>query len=97
MKEELELVQQITTPAQQGAVTAYIEKTKQRSERDRQSDVKSISGVFTGAYALHPFTQERVPIWVGDYVLAGYGSQKVFIHWPASGKGIADGLRAERK
>ena len=74
---ELELVQQITTPEQHEAVTAYIEKTKQRSERDRQADVKSISGVFTGAYALHPFTQERVPIWIGDYVLAGYGTGAV--------------------
>jgi leucyl-tRNA synthetase len=74
---ELELVQQITTPEQLEAVTAYIEKTKQRSERDRQADVKSISGVFTGAYALHPFTQERVPIWIGDYVLAGYGTGAV--------------------
>ena len=74
---ELELVQQITTSEQKEAVETYIEKTRQRSERERQADVKSISGVFTGAYALHPFTQERVPIWIGDYVLAGYGTGAV--------------------
>lgn len=74
---ELELVQQITTPEQKEAVEDYIEKTRQRSERERQADVKSISGVFTGAYARHPFTQERVPIWIGDYVLAGYGTGAV--------------------
>ena len=74
---ELDLVQKITTTAQSEAVNAYIEKTKQRSERDRQSDVKNISGVFTGAYAIHPFTQQKVPIWIGDYVLAGYGTGAV--------------------
>lgn len=74
---ELELVQQITTDAQKEAVQAYIEATAQRSERDRMADVKTISGVFTGAYALHPFTQKRIPIWIGDYVLAGYGTGAV--------------------
>ena len=74
---ELELVQQITTPEQQQVVIDYIEKTKQRSERERQADVKTISGVFTGAFAIHPFTQERIPIWIGDYVLAGYGTGAV--------------------
>ena len=74
---ELELVQQITTDEQRSAVNAYIEQTQQRSERDRMADVKSISGVFTGAYALHPLTQERIPIWIGDYVLAGYGTGAV--------------------
>ncbi len=73
----MELVQQITTPEQQEVVIDYIEKTKQRSERERQADVKTISGVFTGAYAIHPFTQERIPIWIGDYVLAGYGTGAV--------------------
>ena len=74
---ELELVKAITTAEQQQAVEAYIEKSAQRSERDRIADVKTISGVFTGAYALHPLTQERVPIWIGDYVLAGYGTGAV--------------------
>ena len=74
---ELALVQEITTKAQKAEVTAYVEKTKQRSERDRQADVKSITGVFTGAYAIHPFTQQKVPIWIGDYVLAGYGTGAV--------------------
>ena len=74
---ELELVQRITTEDQKAAVTAYIEQTKQRSERGRQADVKSITGVFTGAYAQHPFTQEAIPIWIGDYVLAGYGTGAV--------------------
>ena len=74
---ELDLVQEITTPAQKKAVDAYIEQTSQRTERDRMADVKTISGVFTGAYATHPLTQERVPIWIGDYVLAGYGTGAV--------------------
>ncbi|MEL0225993.1 MAG: leucine--tRNA ligase [Flavobacteriaceae bacterium] len=74
---ELELVKAITTAEQKEAVEAYIEKSAQRSERDRMADVKTISGVFTGAYALHPLTQDRVPIWIGDYVLAGYGTGAV--------------------
>ena len=74
---ELELVKAITTAEQKEVVEAYIEKSAQRSERDRMADVKTISGVFTGAYALHPLTQERVPIWIGDYVLAGYGTGAV--------------------
>ena len=74
---ELELVQKITTPDQKEAVDAYVASTAQRSERDRMADVKTISGVFTGAYALHPLTQEKVPIWIGDYVLAGYGTGAV--------------------
>ena len=74
---EHELVKQITTPEQALAVDAYIEATTKRSERERMSDVKSISGVFTGAYATHPFTNEPIPIWIGDYVLAGYGTGAV--------------------
>ena len=74
---ELELVKAITTAEQKEVVEAYIEKSAQRSERDRMADVKTVSGVFTGAYALHPLTQERVPIWIGDYVLAGYGTGAV--------------------
>ena len=74
---EHELVLKITTEAQLKAVKDYIEATAKRSERDRMSDVKTISGVFTGAYALHPFTGDLIPVWIGDYVLAGYGTGAV--------------------
>jgi leucyl-tRNA synthetase len=74
---EHELVSKITTAAQKADVEAYIEKTAKRSERDRMADVKTISGVFTGAYAEHPFTKEPVQIWIGDYVLASYGTGAV--------------------
>ena len=74
---EHELVAKLTTPEQKDAVEAYIEKTAKRSERERMADVKTISGVFTGAYAEHPFTKEPVAIWIGDYVLAGYGTGAV--------------------
>jgi leucyl-tRNA synthetase len=74
---EHELVAQITTPEQKEAVEAYIEATAKRSERERMADVKTISGVFTGAFAEHPFTKEPIPIWIGDYVLAGYGTGAV--------------------
>ncbi|KOP37660.1 leucine--tRNA ligase [Flavobacterium sp. WLB] len=74
---EHDLVAKITTPEQKAAVEAYIEKTAKRSERERMADVKTISGVFTGAYAEHPFTKEAIPVWIGDYVLAGYGTGAV--------------------
>jgi leucyl-tRNA synthetase len=74
---EHDLVAKITTPAQKAAVEAYVEATAKRSERERMADVKTISGVFTGAYAEHPFTKEPVQIWIGDYVLAGYGTGAV--------------------
>ncbi|SDE94511.1 leucine--tRNA ligase [Cellulophaga baltica] len=74
---EHELVAKITTPEQKAEVEAYIEATAKRSERERMADVKTISGAFTGAYAEHPFTKEPVPIWIGDYVLAGYGTGAV--------------------
>jgi len=74
---EHELTAQITTPEQKAEVEAYIEQTAKRSERERMADVKTISGAFTGAYAAHPFTQEPIPIWIGDYVLAGYGTGAV--------------------
>jgi leucyl-tRNA synthetase len=74
---EHELVTQITTSEQKEAVEAYIEATAKRSERERMADVKTISGVFTGAYAEHPITKEPIPIWIGDYVLAGYGTGAV--------------------
>lgn len=74
---EHQLVKFITSPEQKQAVEEYIEATSKRSERERMADVKNISGVFTGAYAEHPITQEPIPIWLGDYVLAGYGTGAV--------------------
>ena len=74
---ELDLVAKITTNKQKAEVEAYIQATAKRSERDRMADVKTISGAFTGAYAEHPFTKEPIPIWIGDYVLAGYGTGAV--------------------
>ena len=74
---EHELVGKITTPEQQEAVKAYVEASARRSERDRLADVKTISGVFTGGYAVHPLTGEDIPVWIGDYVLAGYGTGAV--------------------
>jgi len=74
---EHELVSKITSPTQKAAVEAYVEATAKRSERERMADVKSISGVFTGAFAEHPFTKEPIPVWIGDYVLAGYGTGAV--------------------
>ncbi|GEP51503.1 hypothetical protein FNO01nite_21750 [Flavobacterium noncentrifugens] len=74
---EHELVSKITTPEWRESVEQYVEATSKRSERERMADVKTISGVFTGAYAEHPFTKEPIPVWVGDYVLAGYGTGAV--------------------
>ncbi len=74
---EHELVEKITTNAQREAVLAYVEESKNRSDRERMADIKRISGVFTGAYAIHPFTGNQIPVWVGDYVLAGYGTGAV--------------------
>lgn len=74
---EHELVAEITTDAQKTEIAAYIEHTKKRSERDRMADVKTVSGAFTGAYAINPFNNEKVPIYIADYVLAGYGTGAV--------------------
>ncbi|GGK23027.1 hypothetical protein GCM10007962_16550 [Yeosuana aromativorans] len=74
---EHELVSKITTPEQKAEVEAYVEATAKRSERDRMADVKTITGAFTGAYVEHPFTKEPIPVWIGDYVLAGYGTGAV--------------------
>ena len=74
---EHELVAKITTADQKAMVEAYVEATAKRSERDRMADVKTISGAFTGAYAIHPFTGDKVEIWIGDYVLASYGTGAV--------------------
>ena len=70
---ESELVDRLTTPEQRAEVQAYVEATKKRTERERIADRK-VSGVFTGAYAINPLTGGAVPIWVSDYVLAGYGT-----------------------
>ncbi|MDX1903482.1 MAG: class I tRNA ligase family protein [Thermonemataceae bacterium] len=74
---ENELVSEITTQTQKAEVEAYIEKASNRSERDRMADVKTVSGVFTGSYAINPFTNEQIPVWVAEYVLAGYGTGAV--------------------
>ncbi|MBO4600558.1 MAG: leucine--tRNA ligase [Bacteroidales bacterium] len=71
---EHEMIDRITTPQQRAEVEAYVAWAKNRSERERQAEVKRVSGVFTGAFAVNPLTGERIPIWVSDYVLAGYGT-----------------------
>ena len=71
------LVPLITTEGQRTEVEAYITATAKRSERDRMADTKTVSGAFTGAYALHPLTGKELPIWIGDYVLASYGTGAV--------------------
>ena len=70
---ESELVPELTTEAQKAEVEAYLDRTKKRTERERISDRK-VTGVFSGSYAINPFTGEAVPIWISDYVLAGYGT-----------------------
>ena len=70
---ESELVAQLTTEAQRADVEAYLEATKKRTERERIAD-RRVTGVFTGSYALNPFTGDEIPVWVSDYVLAGYGT-----------------------
>lgn len=70
---ESEYVKQVTTPDQQKAVEEYLESIKHRTERERLMD-KSVSGVFSGAYAINPLNNEKIPIWISDYVLAGYGT-----------------------
>ncbi|MGV0939198.1 leucine--tRNA ligase [Empedobacter sp. ULE_I140] len=71
------LVSQITTAENKAKVDAYVDYTSKRSERDRLADAKNITGEFTGAYAIHPFTGKQIPIWIGDYVLASYGTGAV--------------------
>lgn len=71
------LVLQIVTDDRREAVEKYIEETSKRSERERMAEVDKITGEFTGAYAIHPLTGKQVPIWIGDYVLAGYGTGAV--------------------
>jgi leucyl-tRNA synthetase len=74
---EHELVDILVTTECRSEVMSYVTDAKNRSERERMSEVKNITGIFTGAYAINPFTEEKIPIWVGDYVLAGYGTGAV--------------------
>ncbi|WP_460953880.1 leucine--tRNA ligase [Spirosoma litoris] len=74
---EHELAAELTTPEQREAVEAYVNAAKLRSERDRMSETKVVSGVFTGSYCVNPFNNEQVPIFLADYVLAGYGTGAV--------------------
>lgn len=71
---EHELITQLTSEDQKAEVEAYVEVAKNRSERDRMADVKTVSGVFTGSYVINPINGEEIPLWVADYVLAGYGT-----------------------
>ncbi|RZA08832.1 MAG: leucine--tRNA ligase [Proteobacteria bacterium] len=71
---ESELVDKLTTASEMAKVNAYREEVKKRTERDRLADVKSVTGVFTGALAKHPFTGKLIPVWTADYVLGGYGT-----------------------
>ncbi|MFP4094230.1 MAG: class I tRNA ligase family protein, partial [Cyclobacteriaceae bacterium] len=71
---EHELIDQLTTTDRRAEVEAYVEVAKNRSERERMADVKTVSGVFTGSYVINPISGEEVPLWVADYVLAGYGT-----------------------
>ncbi|MEO8066447.1 MAG: class I tRNA ligase family protein [Flavobacteriales bacterium] len=74
---EHELIERITPPEKLEEVRAYVTQAKNRSERERMTEVKRVSGVFTGAYVKHPFTHMDIPVWVGDYVLGGYGTGAV--------------------
>ncbi len=71
---EHELVQSITTQEQKQEVEKYLDYVQSRSDRERMTEVKKITGVFTGAFAIHPFTKARIPVWISEYVLAGYGT-----------------------
>lgn len=74
---EHELIEKITPASHKDAVAKYVDYAKNRSERERMADVKKITGQFTGAYVVHPFTQKQIPVWIGEYVLAGYGTGAV--------------------
>ena len=71
---EHELVNQITTDAQRSSIDEYLTYVKSRSDRERQAEIKQITGCFTGAYAINPFDGKQIPIWIAEYVLAGYGT-----------------------
>ena len=74
---EHELVSGLTTAGQREEIERYVRQTRKKSELDRMADTKTVSGAFTGSYALHPFTGEKLPVWIADYVLAGYGTGAV--------------------
>ncbi|MGZ5211275.1 MAG: class I tRNA ligase family protein, partial [Kaistella sp.] len=71
------LVEKLTTDEQKAEIDHYIEDTSKKTERDRMSDVKNVSGAFTGSFALNPFTDEKMPVYISDYVLMGYGTGAV--------------------
>ncbi|MDD2550436.1 MAG: class I tRNA ligase family protein [Bacteroidales bacterium] len=71
---ESELVSELTTPEHKQAVEEYITMAKRKTERERQTEVKKVSGQFTGSYAINPFTEKKIPIWISEYVLGGYGT-----------------------
>lgn len=71
---ESDYVKELTTPEQTKAVAEYLDYVAKRTERERQSDVKTVTGVFSGSYAVNPFTNEAIPVWISEYVLAGYGT-----------------------
>ena len=71
---ESDYVKPLTTPEQANAVAEYLDYVSKRTERERQTDVKKVTGVFTGSYAINPFTNEAIPIWISEYVLSGYGT-----------------------
>jgi leucyl-tRNA synthetase len=74
---EHELVAELTTPAQKADIDAYITQTKKKSELDRMADTKTVSGAFTGSYVTNPLNGAQIPVWIADYVLAGYGTGAV--------------------
>ncbi len=74
---EHEYVGQLTSADKKDDVEAYVTTSKNKTERERMADVKNVTGVFTGSYAVHPFTGKEIPVWIGDYVLAGYGTGAV--------------------
>jgi leucyl-tRNA synthetase len=71
---EHKLVQKITAPEYRSLVESYLQETLKKTERERMAETRTISGQFTGAYAIHPFTGDKLPVWISDYVLAGYGT-----------------------
>ena len=71
---ESDYVKQLTTPEQADAVAEYLDYVSKRTERERQTEVKKVTGVFTGSYAINPFTNEAIPVWISEYVLSGYGT-----------------------
>lgn len=71
---ESDYVKELTTPEQEKAVVEYLDYVAKRTERERQSEVKTVTGVFSGSYAINPFTHEAIPVWISEYVLAGYGT-----------------------